>query len=422
MSNHLAVATVTAALRRTLLETTTSDVPGADVTTLRPNQPGSGGMPPRGINVFLYQVQPNASLRNADTPTRRADGAIVSRPTAAIDLHYLLSFFGDETTLEPQRLLASAVRSLHTRPILARDLVDAAVADPALLFLAGSDLSGQGELVRFQPMPLSLEDLSKLWSVFFQVPYALSVAYRASVVLIDADLQPTVPLPVRDFTVRALPLARPAIDRVVSLAGDREPILAEAPIALVGRDLRGDVTSVEVSGVATAPPTVLSGGRIELTLPAGLRVGLQSARVMHDVELGAPPLPHRGVSSNLAPFVLHPAIAQSGGSFDVQVTNVSGTGTDPRSARIDVGVIPVVAQTQRALLEIVETGSAAVRTFAAEPRTGDTGHLRFAVDGVPLGDHLVRVRIDGAESPFQNDSNPLSPTFGQPIAPRITIP
>ncbi len=420
MSNHLAIATVTAALRRALLETTTSDVPGADVTTLRPNEPGSGGMPGRGINVFLYQVQPNQALRNADTPTRRPDGSLASRPQAAVDLHYLLSFFGNESTLEPQRLLASAVRTLHSRPVLTPDLIEAAVADPALLFLAGSDLAEQPELVRFQPMPLSLEDLSKLWSVFFQVPYALTVAYRASVVLIEADERPVAPLPVRDFAVRARTLGPPVIDRVLSAAGEAEPILVETTIVLAGRNLRGDLTSVEVSGKA-APATRITSTRIELTLPSGLRAGTQGVRVLHDVQLGVPAARHRGVSSNLAAFVLHPGIAPSGGGFDIQVTDLSGSGADPRSASVETGVVPAVGVGQQALLELVDRASSAVRTFASESRAGDTARLRFAVAAIPAGDYLVRVRVDGAESPFAIDADPASPTFGEPIAPRLTI-
>jgi hypothetical protein len=43
----------------------------------------------------------------------------------------------------------------------------------------------QIENVKLTPISLSLEELSNLWSVFFQVPYALSVAYEAAAVLIE---------------------------------------------------------------------------------------------------------------------------------------------------------------------------------------------------------------------------------------------
>ena len=73
-------------------------------------------MPTTGVNVFLYQVTPNAAWRNADLPTRRANGDLIQRPQAALDLHYLLTFYGDESLLQPQRVLGSVVRTLHCGP------------------------------------------------------------------------------------------------------------------------------------------------------------------------------------------------------------------------------------------------------------------------------------------------------------------
>ncbi|MFN2624138.1 MAG: Pvc16 family protein, partial [Chthoniobacterales bacterium] len=99
--------------------------------------------------------------------------------------HYLLSFYGNEAKLEPQRLLGGITQRLTSRPILSDTMINAMLADAAFNFLAGSDLADEGEAVRFTPMGLSLEELSKLWSVFFQTPYALSVAYQASTVFIE---------------------------------------------------------------------------------------------------------------------------------------------------------------------------------------------------------------------------------------------
>ena len=62
--------------------------------------------------------------------------------------------------------------------------------------LDGSNLADAVERVKFTQSPLSLEELSKLWSVFFQAPYALSVAYQATVVLIDGEENPSPALPV----------------------------------------------------------------------------------------------------------------------------------------------------------------------------------------------------------------------------------
>lgn len=68
MSNFLAIATATATLKRMLQNTIA--VPGATVTTDRPGSP-QNGTPGPGINLYLYQVTPNAAWRNVDLPTRR---------------------------------------------------------------------------------------------------------------------------------------------------------------------------------------------------------------------------------------------------------------------------------------------------------------------------------------------------------------
>jgi hypothetical protein len=116
MSNFLAVATVTATLRQMLLPVVGKDVPGATVTTQRPD--AAGGAQGLCVNIYLYQVTPNAAWRNEDLPTRRTGGELVKHPQVALNLHYLLTFYGDEGNLEPQRLLGSVMRTLHTRPVL----------------------------------------------------------------------------------------------------------------------------------------------------------------------------------------------------------------------------------------------------------------------------------------------------------------
>src|SRR5437773_12309095 len=116
MSNYLAIATVTGTLHN-VLSNAAAVVPGAKVSTKRPDAATAASQEP-GINIFLYQVTPNAAYRNADLPTRRANGEMVQRPQAALTLHYLLSFFGDETHLEPQRLLGAVARHLNAHPLL----------------------------------------------------------------------------------------------------------------------------------------------------------------------------------------------------------------------------------------------------------------------------------------------------------------
>lgn len=197
MSNHLAIATVTAMLRSTLANALAADQLGMDpnVTTLRPDLLGSDRLK-TGVNLYLYQIVTNATHRNDDLPTRRADGTLVRHPQVALDLYYLVSCYGNDADLEPQRLLGSVTRALHARPSLSRVVIAQTLQQQdAPPWIAASNLADQIEVVRFAPLPLSLEELSKLWSVFFQTKYALSVAYIGSTVLIEAAAETTHPAP-----------------------------------------------------------------------------------------------------------------------------------------------------------------------------------------------------------------------------------
>ena len=209
MSNYLAIATVSGVLRSLLQEVVPGAVAGADVTVKRPEKMGgNGGQPQPTVNLFLYQVTPNAAWRNADLPTRSPNGQVRQQPQVALDLAYLFTFYGNEASMEPQRLLGKVVSVLNAQPLLSperiRQTIQAAEQnrDPDDDYLIESDLADQVERVRFTPLTLSFEELSKLWSVFFQVPYALSIAYQASVVLIEGEETPQPVLPVQKRRIK----------------------------------------------------------------------------------------------------------------------------------------------------------------------------------------------------------------------------
>ncbi len=48
-----------------------------------------------------------------------------------------------------------------------------------------SDLAQQDEPVKLTPLPLSSDDLAKLWPAFFGAAYGLSLAYQAGPVYLD---------------------------------------------------------------------------------------------------------------------------------------------------------------------------------------------------------------------------------------------
>ncbi|MFC5802036.1 DUF4255 domain-containing protein [Streptomyces formicae] len=204
MSNALAVATVTQALALLIESNLGPEMDIAvKVETRRP--PAEAPAEPT-VNVFLYQVTPNASMRHHDLPTRASDGTLLKRPAAALDLHYLISAYGEEAELVGQRLIGCVVRTLHEIPVLPRELIELAAERP---YLAGSDLAQSPQKVRFTPTVMDVDETSKLWGMLHQTPYALSVAYQASLVLIEGREQPAPAKPVRSRTVRVVPFGAP---------------------------------------------------------------------------------------------------------------------------------------------------------------------------------------------------------------------
>ncbi|KUL44578.1 hypothetical protein ADL22_12790 [Streptomyces sp. NRRL F-4489] len=200
MSNALALATVTQALALLIEHNLHPEIDLAvSVETRKP--PADPPTDPT-ITVFLYQITHNPSMRNNDLVTRASDGTLLKRPAAAVDLHFLISAYGEEQELVGQRLIGSVVRTLHEIPVLPRELIEEAATRP---YLAGSDLAESLQKVRFTPTQMDVDETSKLWGMLNNTPYALSVAYQASLVLLDGHRKPAPARPVERVGVEAVP-------------------------------------------------------------------------------------------------------------------------------------------------------------------------------------------------------------------------
>ncbi len=409
MSNFLAIATATAALRRLLLATIPSDVAGADATTLRPDA-STTTLPDIGVNIYLYQVTPNAQWRNADLPTRSQRGEVVQRPRIGLDLHYLFTFYGDEAQLEPQRVLGSVMRTLHARPYLTHEAIENTTIDPTFPFLADSDLADEVELVKFTPIPFTLEELSKLWSVLFQTPYTLSVAFIGTVVLIEAEDTPQRALPVRVRGISAVPFQHSEIDRIIRADGELDdPIEMGDTAALQGSQLDGEIEEIRV-GVASLQPVPQSVSpdeiRIVLNDPA-LRAGVQGVQVVYTNDN----------ESNVAALVLRPLIT-------VDQPSVTATA-------VPIAFGPAVSRVQRVVLFLNERNPPTTRrpraySFDAPtnngitvPNVDETTDITFQIADVAPGDYLARVQVAGAENRLE-----LGIVDGteQYAVPMVTIP
>ncbi|MEU5107015.1 DUF4255 domain-containing protein [Streptomyces sp. NPDC021354] len=244
MSNALAFATVTQALAILIANNLRPEIDMAvSVETRKP--PAEPPTEPT-INVFLYQVTPNASMRHNDLPTRASDGTLLKRPAAAMDLNFLISAYGDETELVGQRLIGCVVRTLHEIPVLPKDVIEEAAERP---YLAGSDLAESLQKVRFTPIQMDVDETSKLWGMLYQTPYTLSVCYQGSLVLVEGVERPVPAKPVERYTVRAAPFGAPGAPEPPRLPGSADGT-AEATEAAEATD----VTSSEAVEPAQDAP------------------------------------------------------------------------------------------------------------------------------------------------------------------------
>jgi len=183
MSNYQAIATVTAALKQ-IVQEALNVIGGAEVKLGRPENREPSFI---GAHLYLYMVRPNAGFCNFDLPTRDDKGDLIHQPQSALDLYYMISFYGDESQMEPQRLMGSTICALLAKPILTREMI-IEVTDPSGPYSYLAENSLLPETVKFTQVYLSNEEFSKLWSVFLQVPHRLFITYQASVVILEPGL------------------------------------------------------------------------------------------------------------------------------------------------------------------------------------------------------------------------------------------
>jgi hypothetical protein len=421
MSNHLAIATVTAVLRQVLSDAVNEDVNGTDVTILPPDAALLKEESPR-LNLYLYQVTPNAAWRNADLPARRSDGTLAAKPQLGLDLHYLLTAYGRASKDDPEihRVLGSAVRALHEKTVLTRERISAVLNQNAL---KDSDLAGQVEMVKLTMHALSLEELSKLWSIFFQTPYRLSVAYQASVVLIDGKSLPRAALPVSKRAIYVTTFQGPVIDQILSQCEVGDPFVADQQILsgyrlrLVGKQLHGDKTLLKIDGVESdAVIAEIQNTQITLLLPSDLSAGVHTVQVLHKVVMGDPKTDHWGMESNAVPFILSPKV-------EVPVGPVKPVSTDKNNKTVyettlQIEFDPPVYKDQRVIVTLNEYQVNAKNPVAFYSIKAPADNGITATDATPTssiefilvtseppksGNYFVLAQVDGVASVVNYD-------------------
>jgi hypothetical protein len=387
VSNALAIATVSAVLRARIQGLVdAAGMSGFDVVTAAPAPDADPG-----VYLHLYQITPDADLRNQTMPERDADGGARRAPRLAVDLMYALTFLGAAATQDAERLAGMVLTSLNEAPRLAaEEIADYLGTLPAGHALAGSDLASQVESIRLTMAPLDLEDLARLWGMNSQAPPRLTVAYRAAVVMLDARTPSATALPVtRDPALLVFPLRRPQLAAVRSDQRPQPVVRFGETLVLTGTALRGDRTSLVVGGlvlpVADATDTEL---RLPVTAAVGLRPGVAGVQVRQDLVL-ADGSSRAGAESGQLPVALVPVLAPA------SPATLAGTlaGAPAVVVRLDVTPAPLPTED----LTVILNGPGGSRSQWPGVATA-AGIVEASTTGLTAGTYLVRLSVGGAVS------------------------
>lgn len=387
MSNHLAIATVTATLFNIL--DAGKEEAGTSITTRPPDKARDNGTGDQ-VNVFLYHSAINAAWRNTDPPRQVKPGETGHSPLA-LQLFYLVTAYGaNDDDIAAHRVLGRAMSNLHDHPILGREEFQGANAQ-----LAASDLHEQLERVRITPEPLSLDDMYKLWSSF-QTQYRPSAAYQVSVVLIDSERPAKTPLPVLtrgeddrgvDAQANLIP-PFPTLTAVEPPGGKPAAQLLDA-VTLTGHHLGGDSVDVVLRHPRADDPIVLApeaGGTatgLTVTLPSTPPAGSPAWLAgLYSISAVIHRAGEEDRTSNQLPLALAPrvtAISPNPAALDTEDT-------------LTVDCEPAVLPEQKPRLLLGD------RLIAAHAFNAPSGSLDFPLAGVAAGEYFVRLRVDGVDS------------------------
>lgn len=405
MSNTLAIAAASFALRNLLLARVPAIDPGLEEleVTLQPPDQARKNVTKAQLNVFMYGVGQNSAWRNS-LPRPDARPGEHATPALPLNLHYLLTAYGrgdSDIHGVGHRVLAAAMGVLHDQPLLGTDLIRGA--------LEGNDLADQVERIRVTPLALGIDDMSRLWTSF-QSSYRPSVAYELAVVLIDSRNAVRAPLPVLrrgadDRGVIARASAAPTLD-AVRLPNARASARLGDEIVLEGRNLGGGHTIARLGNLRLGSPIELpvepgtTAGTLRLRLPdttsdpdadSTWAPGLYTVMLRQQAP-GEPAVLGNELPFGLAPRIGVAPLAHAAGDVTLQVT-----------------CAPRLREGQRVLLlfgdRAIAPGSITHPADANAPTL-----LAFLVPDVAPGTWVVRLRVDGVDSIPVDFSGPV-PAF-----------
>lgn len=164
---------------RTLLDLLKANLPGVAIDLLSPKHPGANR-----LTLFLYKVLENPDFKNAGHPalTTAPDGKLIEiRSPLTVDLYYLLSAHsGSSNLLEAHTALSRAMRVFYDNGVLQGSLLRSDDPSKGLT---------EDAILRLTLNPLTMEDMTRIWGLFPDTPYEISVTYLVTPVAIESTRQ-----------------------------------------------------------------------------------------------------------------------------------------------------------------------------------------------------------------------------------------
>jgi hypothetical protein len=437
MSNFLAIGGVSATLQALLRDR--MELPAGvvranlqvTISTPQPEDDTQAAEPTR-VNLFLYRTTENAFLKNQMIPGQ-GHPSEYGHPPLSLVLHYLLTAYGatDEQGLVNETrahfLLGSAMRVLWDFPIITEQLMT--VNPPGTQILHVS-LRGEFEQVKICLDPLSLEDISKIWTALTR-PYRLSAAYTVSVVQIESRRLRTLPAPVLTRRIHLVVSKRPQITDVY-----RTPVLPGEPIGdnrahllqeltIEGKNFRAARTYVKLGTLEPIAIVPVSDSELRIVVPDDtypvdadhplprpipladqLRPGpvsvevqtLQPGEVVEGgLDRGVVNTEDRRQNSNQGVFLLAPEVSVINPP-NVAVANVGATVLTVNGRRLfEAGGPKSVVLVGDVSIPVVNPGPGGVVQSDTSVRVS-LNALTLTTPPVPAGTYPVRMMVNGVQS------------------------
>ena len=122
------------------------------------------------LSFFLYQIVENPYLKNQ--PFHKNNHKTLRLPPLSLNLFYLLTAHAQNRESE-QRILGRAMQIIYDHSIISGSLLQ-------------GDLIGTFDKLEIVLHPLTIDDMNKLWNMFGNKAYKLSIMYKVSTAMIDS--------------------------------------------------------------------------------------------------------------------------------------------------------------------------------------------------------------------------------------------